>query len=768
MTTDERNCDGAAAEAIEAVSGEGHHGDEQHIDDSRGTTGVGNTVVVVEMGCAASSFPPASAPSKTSSRRSAASDLGAILREPGREDHDVEMELDGNEKRRGSEKQQQHSQPSAGRRESAATSSTSFASVAEESHSKEDKDDHHHVHAPQRHSSRSFLFDGALVDEAKLLADAKSPVMIMSDEESVTSVTSSAGGSIVETAAAAAISASIEECVEHGEDGLTCVNPGSNGRCRHSLYGSPLPATEVLVRMGPEWAAAAVGRAHGGPGGGGSDSMPPVGAGSGGGMMDGGGGLIWTVRIVPDDYNEGGKLRYLSARDFDAENGRIKPRRGPKLPVVATDFFSSLVRIEGKKAVNMDAAAAAARRNRVSADGEGNEKQTRGEEGLWGMWDGGDASGNDTSEHSSGDSFFRDEHGANRLDILPSVDDIPLIGHRLALYLQSQSKAPPPCRYVFSGVLNSWPGLTTLEVLEIKCRGKIPRWSTRWSHDVHGRAGLAPSFPEEMQEVRATLRAPPWSAHGWSQSSPGFVFWHEPEECRHPAGAGARLRYGTDIVAQVERDRNAGVPAPRCRRVHMVNHRYARGSAKKESSKDRLTYHSVILLEWDHGLFCTVVEGAFLNGIGGYAGRSNWCYDEAPGVTTAGLYRSLPPEMVMPWKTHLSEIRCIDVPARNLDEFKSFVAHHEGHDKRFVDPSYTFSHDVRLTFRSKDHIATYLLNYIRRDRTYSEIKRNCQTLAADLGGFLAGKKDVQPFHPVNQMRYTCRKHYFLYESDMYA
>ena len=41
-------------------------------------------------------------------------------------------------------------------------------------------------------------------------------------------------------------------------------------------------------------------------------------------------------------------------------------------------------------------------------------------------------------------------------------------------------------------------------------------------------------------------------------------------------------------------------------------------------------------------------------------------------------------------------------------------------------------------------------------------------MAADLIGFLAGKKDVQPFHPVNQIRYVPRLHLFLYESDMYG
>lgn len=33
-------------------------------------------------------------------------------------------------------------------------------------------------------------------------------------------------------------------------------------------------------------------------------------------------------------------------------------------------------------------------------------------------------------------------------------------------------------------------------------------------------------------------------------------------------------------------------------------------------------------LRWGHGLFCSVVELAWRNGLGGYQGRSNWCRDK--------------------------------------------------------------------------------------------------------------------------------------------
>lgn len=195
----------------------------------------------------------------------------------------------------------------------------------------------------------------------------------------------------------------------------------------------------------------------------------------------------------------------------------------------------------------------------------------------------------------------------------------------------------------------------------------------------------------------------------------------------------------------------------------MISHRYA---VANESPKDKLTWHSVVLLEWEHGQFCTIVEGAYLNGIGGYKGRSNWYHDKDEPVTN--LYRSMPPELISPWLTTAAEVRCYDVPVKNLEELKAFVSLYTGPDKRFLDPSYTFSHRARLTYRSRSNIAQYLINYISRDCSYSELTRNCQTFAADLCGFLAGKKDVLPYHPINRIDYHNRTHFFLYDSNLYA
>lgn len=115
-----------------------------------------------------------------------------------------------------------------------------------------------------------------------------------------------------------------------------------------------------------------------------------------------------------------------------------------------------------------------------------------------------------------------------------------------------------------------------------------------------------------------------------------------------------------------------------------------------------------------------------------------------------------------------AEIRAYDVPSKTYNEFKDYIKKYEsGDDKRFIDPQYPFSSPVRLTHRSKKDIAQYITNYIRRDVSYSQLKRNCQTMAADLCAFLAGKREVLPFHPVNRIEYKNRSYLFLYEPDMY-
>lgn len=307
----------------------------------------------------------------------------------------------------------------------------------------------------------------------------------------------------------------------------------------------------------------------------------------------------------------------------------------------------------------------------------------------------------------------------------------------------------PQARYIFHGVLNGWPSLRAMELVAIEQRrdhhsvlptpkeflsGQILWWRT-WGAEQDGKNGVDPKILHGDRIYRAKLCCPKWTSAGWSKSSPGFCFWFE----KHRGG---HLSYGTDMLTQVD-------PQPLCTSVHMIAHRYA---TARETPRDLLTYHTVCLLEWDHQEYCTVVELAFLNGMGGYKGKSNWYHDRDAESTQ--LYEALPPEMICPWKETRGEIRCFDVESKNLEEFLTYTEKYRG--KRFIDPRLAFSHIARLTFRSKASIAQYLLNYIGRDSGYAELKKNCQTFAADFCAFLAGKRVVQPFHPVSRIEYQNR------------
>mmetsp|Transcript_11191 Transcript_11191/g.16800 ORF Transcript_11191/g.16800 Transcript_11191/m.16800 type:complete len:517 (+) Transcript_11191:94-1644(+) len=320
--------------------------------------------------------------------------------------------------------------------------------------------------------------------------------------------------------------------------------------------------------------------------------------------------------------------------------------------------------------------------------------------------------------------------------------------------------------WAFSGVLCGWPALTTLELVKIEFKRALSlQWKTHWDSEDNPR-DEEPSFPggPVLTEVRAVLRSPPSSMFGWSKSSPGFVFWFEGNGTRDVP----RINIGTGILKQFKKDsmdERGGImePSPNCVKVHMISHRYAVGD--NVQIRDRLTYHSFALLEWDHKKYCSVVELAYLGGVGGYVGKANWVEDKMEPVNS--LYKCLPPEMIHPWKQNLSEIRVYDVKAKSLEEHLDFMTRHTGKDGRFLNVQCTVSLPVRLTFSSKENVAQYLINYIRRGKTYSEIRRNCQTFAADFCAFLSGKKDIQPFHPINQQAYRNQAHYFLYEASMY-
>mmetsp|Transcript_23829 Transcript_23829/g.57456 ORF Transcript_23829/g.57456 Transcript_23829/m.57456 type:complete len:554 (-) Transcript_23829:529-2190(-) len=416
------------------------------------------------------------------------------------------------------------------------------------------------------------------------------------------------------------------------------------------------------------------------------------------------GGLVWTAKLVE-------------------EGTVIKPRRGMPSPVSTEDFLSSVVRV-GVPDVESQAQA--------------------GYDDLWER---------DSRQHPVGVA----EEGADR----------------------GRSEA----RWIFRGVMNGWPGLTLMEVRNVRVEkrrlfagvgpysGKAKKiWDTHGDGNERG-VELSDAILEHKKRgknsdvVLVELRAPSWTSQGWSAYSPGFVFWVEGASTENKASSQPpiSLRYGTDIkTSTYDGD-------PTCTMVHMINHRYS-SPKKSESAKDKLTYHSFILLEWDHRKYCSVVEIGYLNGLGGYKGKSNW-FEDKDAKPRSRLYEAFPPELVLPYRSTMSEIRVTDVPYKNKDDFVSnFMKRYEGHSEggRFVDINCSFSNEVRLTYNSRSNVATYLLNYIRRNRTYSEMRRNCQTFAADLCGFLAGKGSVSPYHPVNQIQYYNTTHYFLYESSKYS
>jgi hypothetical protein len=316
-------------------------------------------------------------------------------------------------------------------------------------------------------------------------------------------------------------------------------------------------------------------------------------------------------------------------------------------------------------------------------------------------------------------------------------------------------------RWIFSGKLNGWPALTCLELRSITVFEQgvtgvsVCRVKRVW--DAIKTPDEKPMFPEGQEQARATLWMPAWSALGWSPKSFGFVWWFMPH---HPRGE--RFAYGESMImsAIVE---EALVDA-KVVRIHSIAHRYARGG-KPETTKESITWHSLILLEWDHGRHCTVVELATLNGVGGRRGKSNWYHDKLEHNTQ--LYKAMPPEMIMPWKGHFAELRCADVEANSLEAFIAYMKQYDGPTLRFLDPQVQHSADVRLWHCSKSDIARYLLNYMGRDRRYTEQSRNCQSFASDFFSFVAGKKDIWPFHQANRLFYQNRSHLFLYDPEQF-
>lgn len=151
-------------------------------------------------------------------------------------------------------------------------------------------------------------------------------------------------------------------------------------------------------------------------------------------------------------------------------------------------------------------------------------------------------------------------------------------------------------KWVFNGVLNGWPALTSLELLKMEYvynHKGLTLSKQYWGIGENG-SSENPYFPEAGMtfflqtptSVKITLRKPAWSSIGYSKHSRGFVFWF----ALRPDGP--RIAHGENMVKAIERD---GLDA-RAVRAHVITHRYAKKNG--ESAKDRLTYHAAVLVEY--------------------------------------------------------------------------------------------------------------------------------------------------------------------------
>ena len=321
-------------------------------------------------------------------------------------------------------------------------------------------------------------------------------------------------------------------------------------------------------------------------------------------------------------------------------------------------------------------------------------------------------------------------------------------------FFESIAKTPDG-RYVFCGVLNGWPGLQHLEVRAITRRSKLLRGGfvdRLWDAETSSDAPRAPSGGKGS--VRVTLRGAPWTDLGWSRTSPGWCFWYLTQR---PTKA---LVVGRDMAKACAPA--AGAEAPRAVKAHIFYHRFALPVGRSESAQQRLTNHAVVVLEWDHGEYLSLIELGNRHRTGCNRGKLNWL--DGWDQETLAL---LPASMLCPWVPSRAEARCTDVPFKTTDAFMAYVAAHTGPGKKFLNPSIQYSGDVRIVYNTKQDVARFVYNYMARDHRYSLTLRNCQYFASDLYGFLCAKRHVHPYNTSLEAVYTPRYHTFLYDPDLF-
>eukprot|EP00927_Polykrikos_kofoidii_P018544 TRINITY_DN18605_c0_g1_i1.p1 TRINITY_DN18605_c0_g1~~TRINITY_DN18605_c0_g1_i1.p1 ORF type:complete len:472 (+),score=59.26 TRINITY_DN18605_c0_g1_i1:72-1418(+) len=313
-------------------------------------------------------------------------------------------------------------------------------------------------------------------------------------------------------------------------------------------------------------------------------------------------------------------------------------------------------------------------------------------------------------------------------------------------------------RFILIGLLNGWPGLPNLQLMSITKRVQYLGINST-THVWQASSGQPPDAAlfSGGGSYRARFEAPPWSKIGWSMDSPGFAFWFYRRE-----DLPLQMLYGEAMVRTLDECPFARAPATH---VHAFAHRYPSAS-EKETIREGQTWHTAIFIEWSHGKFGTIVELGFLNGVGGYAGKSNWLEDKLAPQTC--MDKAIPANMKAPWDEGRSEVRITDVPfpdKRGLEQWLAKYSETSGlprKQQRFIEPVVFASAPMRLRRCCQSELAGFLLNYISRVEIYEQFTCNCQTFTADAFSFFCGKKDVVPYGTIVRPGYRQRTHSFFY------
>lgn len=265
-----------------------------------------------------------------------------------------------------------------------------------------------------------------------------------------------------------------------------------------------------------------------------------------------------------------------------------------------------------------------------------------------------------------------------------------------------------------------------------------------------------PKASEINKSMRATFLAPKWFTIGWEPDSPGYVCWFS-EQHGEP-----RLLCGSKMLDTMDNDepllRNGQVT-----KVHQYVHRYP---VAHETTRDKMTYHALLVVEWSHGKFLTLLELAFLNGLGGYGGKANWVEDKLS--PTPVLYSLMGPGMIQPWSTAKSEIRIFDLPMKTKTEFEAYLDKYSAKgglplpQQRFAAWELYSTGTPKLGTCKASDLAAACLNYIQRNPQYETVRFNCQNFGADFFSYITGTRGNTPYTLVVRSVYQQRTFSILY------